>query len=111
MSNIQIFKNKKEFDNRIDKTLNGVTQDFLDANNLTLEILNLINCYGCWNCIECKFCVDCIDCVNCIGSCGANNLKDINVSIEFTNRYISQLIASKDTERLKRNREIFFTNS
>ena len=60
---IKIYKDYKEFYHREDKTTNGVTQKFLDDENITLDNINLINCTKCWNCIDC---IDCIDCRNCI---------------------------------------------
>jgi len=64
-SKIQIFENYEEFCNRKDKTINGVSQQFLDGNNRTLETLNLRYCMGCYNCYECFNCDDCIYCVKC----------------------------------------------
>jgi len=56
MSKVQIFKSYEEFLQREDKSINGVSQEYLDYNNLTLETLNLINCEQCWNCYECENC-------------------------------------------------------
>ena len=47
MCKVQIFKNYNKFNKREDKTINGVTQQFLIDNNLTLETLNLIICINC----------------------------------------------------------------
>ncbi|MCL2312127.1 MAG: hypothetical protein FWC41_06530 [Firmicutes bacterium] len=69
MSKIQVFKDYKEFCNRKDKSINGVSQDFLEMNEdnpMTIDELNLVNCEGCWNCYECQNCINCIDCVSCI---------------------------------------------
>ena len=65
MSKIQIFKDYDEFLNRSDKSVNGVTQKFLDENYLILEHLQLKNCIGCFNCFNCKDCINCKDCLNC----------------------------------------------
>ena len=80
LNKIQIFKNYEEFLIREDRYVNGVTQDFLTKNNLTLETLCLVNCKGCWNCIDCEncencteciHCTDCLDCASCIGCTGS----------------------------------------
>jgi hypothetical protein len=49
MSKVQIFKDREEFEKREDKTINGVSQEFLKKQGLTLETLNLAACEGCWN--------------------------------------------------------------
>jgi hypothetical protein len=46
-------------------TNNYFTQDFLDANNLTLSNIVMVNCTDCLNCINCWYCINCINCVNC----------------------------------------------
>jgi len=51
MSNVQIFKNHDEYLKREDSSVNGVSQEFLEANQITLESLILVNCISCWNCI------------------------------------------------------------
>jgi hypothetical protein len=96
MSKVQIFKDYKEFQNREDKTINGVSQKFLDGggtetrgsllDQLTSKIiindLHLIDCEGCWNCIECVECKDCIrcdyckKCINCEYCCDCINCKE-----------------------------------
>jgi len=53
MSKVQIFKDYEKFLQREDKSINGVSQEFLDDNNLTLETLNLIDCVGCFDCHLC----------------------------------------------------------
>lgn len=48
----QIFASKVEFDRREDKNVNGVTQEWLDERNLTLDDINsdTTTLYvGCWN--------------------------------------------------------------
>ena len=62
---IKIYKNYKEFLYREDKTINGVSQRFLDEQSITLDTINLINCTGCWNCRECRNCIDCRNCSIC----------------------------------------------
>ena len=39
---IKIFKDYKEFLNRTNKKINGVSQEWLDENNLTINTLNLV---------------------------------------------------------------------
>ena len=69
---IKIYKDYSEFSQREDKTMNGVSQRFLDKYGLTLNTINLINCTGCWNCYDCKDCTNCRDCEDCT-DCSENN--------------------------------------
>jgi len=75
MSKVQIFKDRIEYDMREDKSVNGVTQEFLDFQGLLLDDIILVDCIGCWECNdcmkcekcwECKFCVNCESCYHCI---------------------------------------------
>lgn len=76
---IEIFKDYEEFKNRYDKSINGVSQQFLDDNSLTLDNVNLVDCVGCWNCQNCLNCINCEDCNysvslnNAIGSTGCTH--------------------------------------
>jgi len=59
----QIFKNYKEFTNRKDKSINGVTQEFVDVHP-NFEADNITN-VGCFNCDRCDYCNYCDNCYNC----------------------------------------------
>jgi hypothetical protein len=88
---IKIYKNYKEFCQREDKTINGVSQEFLDAHSFTktsefldddlvtglklVEII-LVKCTRCWNCSGCYDCKNCINCINCFWSTNCKNCKD-----------------------------------
>lgn len=62
---IQIFKDYEEFKTRQDKSINGVSQEWLDEHNLTITDVGLIRCFGCWNCHNCKGCYNCKNCIDC----------------------------------------------
>lgn len=65
---VEIFKNYSEFLNRPYESINGVTQEFLNDNNLTLDDVNLVDCFGCWNCqncLNCDYCEYCEYLVDC----------------------------------------------
>lgn len=66
----QIFENYKEFLNRKDKKLNGVSQAFADENP-TYEQQNESNvgCYNCIGCTNCRTCVNCEFCDRCRCTC------------------------------------------
>lgn len=70
-----VFKNKKEFNQRNNKSINGISKNYLatyaevnkideEAALLSLKIQNTNN-RGCWDCIGCMGCVDCSGCVDC----------------------------------------------
>lgn len=68
---VKIYESKEAFDKREDKSVNGVTQDYLYGFGLTLEEVasSLIGCEGCFNCHDCyncKWCERCIECYMCI---------------------------------------------
>lgn len=68
--NVEIFKDCEEFYNREDKYINGVSEEFLSDNDLTLDNVNLVDCIGCWNCancINCDYCEYCEYAVDCFG--------------------------------------------
>jgi len=67
MSELKIYPNEKEFKKRKDKTVNGVTQKWLDKNKLTLEQVQakLLYCIGCFNCFNCTLCFNCKYCQHC----------------------------------------------
>ena len=93
---IKIYKNYKEFSQREDKTINGVSQDFLNYAGITLDKLNLINCEDCWNCRNCKdcwYCQDCCDCEECTNCTNCTNCRDC---YGLTNRiYCTNRITNK----------------
>ena len=64
--NVQIFKNYEEFLQRQDKTINGVSEEWLDDYGLTFDDIKLINCEGLWNCDNCEGCINCENCFNCL---------------------------------------------
>lgn len=51
-----IFKSFEEFQQREDKSVNGVSQEFAD-NHTYFEADNETN-KGCWNCTLCTLCTD-----------------------------------------------------
>ena len=59
----QIFTSQIDFNNRTDKSLNGVSEQFA-AENLSWELHNESNT-GCWNCEECENCTNCVACKDC----------------------------------------------
>jgi len=85
MPKTQIFETYDQFQNRKDKSVNGVSPEFARAYPNWRQ-MNETNA-GCWNCVNCKGCSDCIncdrcnDCVNCYG-CGwctdCDNCTDCN---------------------------------
>lgn len=64
----QIFSSFKEFCDREDKMVNGVSPDFASAipdweeNNASNK-----GCWECYNCVDCVFCTDCTGCTCCVG--------------------------------------------
>ena len=56
-TNIQEFNSFKEFEQRLDKTINGYL--------VGTDKPKLTNCVGCWSCYHCYDCIDCTDCYNC----------------------------------------------
>lgn len=68
----QIFKDYEEFLNIEDKTVNGVTQEFLDKHGNEYDYVQdnetnngCFNCHRCTHCIECEFCMRCDTCEGC----------------------------------------------
>jgi hypothetical protein len=59
----KIFADYSAFLSRLDKTENGVDQDFADENS-NWEVQNETN-KGCWNCFRCFRCSDCFGCYDC----------------------------------------------
>jgi hypothetical protein len=66
MSKIEIYADYEAFEDRQDKSVNGVSKEWLDKHSLAIEELKLVNCSGCWNCTRCWNCKDCKDCIDCI---------------------------------------------
>jgi len=58
----KIFKSYREFKNRENKSINGVSEGFVKRNSNYVE-QNKTN-KGCWNCKHCEFCEHCNDCEN-----------------------------------------------
>ena len=87
---VEIYENKEAFDKREDKTLNGVTQDYLFGFGLTLEEVasslvgceGCFNCHDCYNCKRCERCIECYMCVECYGCTECFRCKDCNVCLE-----------------------------
>lgn len=76
-----IFSDIHAFHERKDKSVNGMSQKFVDANqiDLSLPVWQSQDCnVDCWNCTgnyNTK-CVDCIDCSDCISCVNCANLED-----------------------------------
>ena len=70
---LRIYRDYEDFQNRLDKNINGVTQDFYDSNR---GKISLPNSYGCWNCNKCNNCYDCVNCYNCEVCLGCENCKN-----------------------------------
>ena len=64
VSLIQIYKDKNDFDSRVDKKINGVTQEYLDYNYMSIADVKLDNCKGCFNSNHLTNCTGCINCYN-----------------------------------------------
>lgn len=69
----KIFNNYCEFQQRLDKSVNGVNQkiaskypDYAEKNGSNV---------GCWNCVNCTDCRDCINCTDCHGCFKCNDCK------------------------------------
>ena len=81
MSKTEIFNSYKEFHNRPNKFVNGVSTKFalnypnFHSQNLTnkgcFNVIDCTNCtkcswcYNCDNCVNCRHCNSCNDCINC----------------------------------------------
>lgn len=76
----QIFKDYSEFENREDKSLNGVTPKFAsdnpgyEADNATND--GCFDCEGCTKCSGCMYCSSCTDCADCMGCKNCKNCAD-----------------------------------
>ena len=63
MAKTQIFKDYKEFDNRADKAINGVTEAFAEKHGIDLDAdVGNVGCWDCFGCTDCTLCTDCTDC-------------------------------------------------
>ena len=114
MNQTQVFKSYSDFLKRVDKTVNGVSEDFAKKNTDYLENNNTNkgcwNCKGCSDCFDCKGCFDCKDCSDCKGcsdcsGCFAcvdlenkeSNLKDLKVPvIENIHQKVFEAIQKED---------------
>lgn len=67
----EIFKTIKDFENRPDKLINGVSEEFA-KNNSDYEIDNSSN-EGCWNCVSCRDCTECTECTYCVECADCRN--------------------------------------
>jgi hypothetical protein len=72
VNKIKIFKDSVDFERYKARgsVENGVTQKWLDENNLTLEqaeasIVNCTDCFNCKDCVDCTACSYCSDCNSC----------------------------------------------
>lgn len=63
MNKTKIFINKSHFDQRPDRSVNGVSREFAMMYPHWLE-QNTHNT-ACWECVECQDCYRCVGCVNC----------------------------------------------
>jgi hypothetical protein len=71
----EIFKSKKDFLNRSDRSINGVSEEFA-KNNPEYKKENETN-KACWNCSDCSRCSGCFGCFDCSGE-----NKEINNDIQ-----------------------------
>lgn len=94
----KIFNSVNDFINREDKTLNGVSLEFVAKYpNWEKENQTNIGCWDCYNCTECTysynlnschkcndcyFCVHCINCIRCVICKGIQNGNDIELKEE-----------------------------
>ena len=100
----QIFNSYKEFCQREDKDINGVSvefaahhEDYSEQNETNKGCWNCSDCYdcskcskcsGCYRCSDCSDCSDCYRCSGCLSKNGENNslpavpvLKDIHKTV------------------------------
>ena len=61
---LKVYKDRKDFDDRPDKTANGVTAEYLIDIDKTIEEVaaSMVDCEGCFNCYDCNKCFNCFDC-------------------------------------------------
>lgn len=63
----EIYENYDAFLGREDKSLNGVTQRFVDANPAWAEERRNKGCWNCYHCSDCSDCSGCSGCYRCSG--------------------------------------------
>ena len=63
----QIYDTIQDFWNREDKTTNGVSKEFSEANPRWEEERENGGCWNCSDCFECSDCSDCFGCSSCSG--------------------------------------------
>lgn len=80
----QIFNSYQEFQEREDKTINGVSQnvaliikDWESDNETNQGCWNCTRCTGCVDCYDCYDCHDCTDCTTCSHSSSCNNCNSV----------------------------------
>ena len=78
----RIFKDMIEFENREDKTVNGVSPDFAIM-HLNYEDDNNTKT-GCWNCESCDHCENCSNSEHCRYSTGSKNCSYCDENINCT---------------------------
>jgi hypothetical protein len=73
MAKTQIFEDYAAFLARADKTINGVTADFVSTFGIdptkdegNVGCWNVVRCRDCVDCRNCKACVNCEDCTECV---------------------------------------------
>jgi len=59
----KIFTDKTHFEQRTDRSINGVSREFAMMHPHWIE-QNAHNT-SCWECIECQDCYRCVSCINC----------------------------------------------
>ena len=99
MNQTQVFKSYSDFLKRVDKTVNGVSEDFAKKNTDYLENNNTNK--GCWNCKGCSDCFDCSGCSGCFACVDLenkeSNLKDLKVPvIENIHQKVFEAIQKED---------------
>ena len=87
----KVFKTYKKFQNRKDKSANGVSPEFAKRHP-NWRAMNKTN-EGCWECINCNYCARCTNCTNCTNcayctdctdcyGCSENNNSSFTISGE-----------------------------
>jgi len=119
----EIFQSHKEFLERADKLINGVTLEFAhghpDFSNDNETNNGCWNCEGCKYCTGCDACIDCSDCSNLVCSNNQANLSvynskgDTEMNTATTSICVanseSNMIANDTTQETFTNEEIIIT--
>ena len=95
---LKIYKDKEDFDRRGNLRDNGVTQEYLNNMQLTLEEVaeSLVNCEQCFNCKECYKCYNCVECAWCAWCSHCIECEDL-MQKEFINNSDEKILCKKPT--------------